>query len=387
MKNLILITLILLTTSAWSNQDKHLDIKTKVEDGQGHVIIIQDKDGKPIKIEESFEVSDDTDVDQVIADILEKHNIEAPTPPTAPTPPHHSWVKHFNDVDVEVIDDMAHITLKKDHNGSVKVIKENIHVGEDVDLDDLIEDLMKKHDIDVDPEAKHQVIQIDRNYFTNIEMEGAYFGFMASVEDKGWQVITVIPESGAEKAGLKEGDLIIEVDGQKTSQGGIELKNLTKQAKAGEQSKFKIIREGKTKTLKIIPQKRTLSDAVLPPIPPIPPTASGSYEIITMDGDGLMTPHIIMRHQKLQDWLGDKHQFIAVNPGLKTYFGTDQGVLIVNVDVDNKLALAEGDVILSINGKQVTTPKQAVKALSTLKLSDGFNIEVMRKKEKISIAS
>lgn len=106
-----------------------------------------------------------------------------------------------------------------------------------------------------------------------------------------------------------------------------------------------------------------------------------------MDGDGLTTPHIIMRHQKLQDWLGDKHQLIAVNPGLETYFGTDQGVLIVNVDVDNKLALAEGDVILSINGKQVTTPKQAVKALSTLKLSDGFNIEVMRKKEKISIAS
>lgn len=387
MKNLIISALLLATATAWSQQNQQLDINTEIEDGQGRVIIIQDKDGKPNKIEESFEVNDDTDVDQVIADILEKHNIEAPIPPTAPAPPHHTWVKHLEDVDVEIIDDTAIITIQKDNNGSVRVIEEKLHLDDDEDLDPMIDQIMKKHGIEFDSDAKRQVIQIDRNYFNNIEIEGAYYGFMASAEEAGWQVLTVIPDSGADQAGLMEGDLIIAVDGQKTGAGGIELKNLTKQAKAGEQSKFKIIREGKTKTLKITPQKRTLSDAVLPPIPPIPPTVGGLYEIITMDGDGIMSPHIIMRHKKLQSWLGEQHQFIAVNPGLETYFGTDKGVLIVHVDANNKLALAEGDVILSINGEQVTTPKQAVKALSALKLSDGFNIEVMRKKEKISIAS
>ncbi|MCW8869278.1 MAG: PDZ domain-containing protein [Proteobacteria bacterium] len=387
MKYLMITLLLVFNSSAWSKQADQLDINTQIEDDQGHITIIHEKDGKQNTIEESFDVNEDTDVDQVIADILKKHNIEAPTPPTAPAPPHHKWVKHLEDVDVEVVDNMAKITIKQDNNGSVKVINESVTIDDTDDLDKLIEDVMKKHDIKMDPQAKRQVIQIDRNYFTDIDIEGAYFGFMASVEDKGWQVITVIPDSGAEKAGLQEGDLIVAVDGKKTGAGGIELKNLTKQAKAGEKSTFKIIRAGKKKTLKITPQKRTLSDAVLPPLPPMPPSPEGEYEIITMAGAGSMTPHVMMRHQKLQEWLGDKHQLIAVNQGLESYFGTDKGVLIVNVDKDNKLALTEGDVILSINGEQVTTPKQAVKALLALKLTEGFNIEVMRKKEKISIAS
>ncbi len=387
MKNLIISALLLVTTTVWASPNEQLDINTEIEDGQGRVIIIQNKDGTPKKIEESFEVNDDTDVDQVIADILEKHNIEAPIPPTAPAPPQHTWVKHLEDVDVEIIDDTAIITIQQDNNGSSKVIEEKIHLDEDEDLDQLIDRVLEKHEIEFDPDDQHQVIQIDRNYFSNIDIEGAYFGFMASVEENGWQVLTVVPDSGADQAGLQEGDVILAVDGQKTGAGGIEFKNLTKQAKAGQQSTFKIKRNGQTKTLTITAQKRTLSDAVFPPLPPIPPTPGASYEIITMDGDGIMSPHIMMRHKKLQSWLGEQHQFIAVNPGLETYFGTDTGVLIVHVDANNKLALAEGDVILSINGETVTTPKQVVKALLSLDLTDGFTLEVMRKKEKISIAS
>lgn len=381
-----LITLLLLISNAvWAEKNQHLDINTEVEDGQGKVIIIHDKDGQKNTIEESFEVHENTDVDQVINDILEKHGIEKP--PKPPTPPHHNWVQFMQDVDVDINDNIANITIKKDHNGTVKVIKESFDMDKNDDIDQLIDEVLKKHGIEKTTDGKHKVIQIDRNYFTNIELEGAYYGFMASVEEKGWKVITVIPDSGAAQAGLQEGDFIVEVDGQKTDADGIDLKNLTKQAKAGEESTFKIIREGKNETLKITPQKRLLSDAVLPPLPPMPPSAEGAYEIISLSGDDSMTPHVMMRHQKLQDWLGDKHQLIAVNQGLESYFGTDKGVLIVNVDKDNKLALTEGDVILSINGEQVTTPKQAVKALLALKLTEGFNIEVMRKKEKISIAS
>ncbi|MCX7544335.1 PDZ domain-containing protein [Marinicella gelatinilytica] len=384
MKYLNVIILIFISSTLWAADNEHLDIHTQIQDGQGKVIIIHNKDGKQNKIEESFDVTNETDVDQVVSDALKKHHIDIP--PKPPAPPQHNWTQQLDNVDVEVIDNMVTITIKQDNNGSVKLIEETFKIDDTDDINKLIEEVMKKHDIEVDQNANRQVIQIDRNYFSSIDIEGAYFGFMASVEDKGWQVITVIPNSGADQAGLQQGDLIVAVDNQKTTKGGIELKNLTKEAKAGQKSTFKIVRNGKNRTLNITAQKRSLSDAVLPPIPPMPPTVN-SYNIITMDGDNSMTPHVIMRHQKLQDWLGDKHQLIAVNPGLKTYFGTDKGVLIVNVDKNNKLALAEGDVILSINGDPVNTPKQAVKALSALKLTDGFNIEVMRKKEKISIAS
>lgn len=384
MKTTVMIIFILLAQSVWADKSKHLDINTQIKDGQGHIIIVHEKDGKQNTIEETFEVNDNTDVDQMVAEILKKHNIQVP--PEAPTPPHHSWTKQVENVDVEVTDNIAKITIQKDNNGSVEVIKESVTIDDTDDLDKIIEEILKKNGIKVDPKAKRQVIQIDRNYFTNLELEGAYFGFMAAVEDHGWKVITVIPDSGADKAGLQEGDLIIKVDDQKTGADGIELKNLTKQAKPGQQSTFKIKRDGKQKTLKITPQKRTLSDAVLPPIPPMPPDA-GSYEIISITGDHHVNTPIMIRHQKLQEWLGNKHQLIAVNAGLKPYFGTDKGVLVVHVDADNKLALAEGDVILSINDKTVNTPKQVAQALLALDLTDGFVIEVMRKKEKISIAS
>ncbi|KAA3639257.1 MAG: PDZ domain-containing protein [Proteobacteria bacterium] len=375
---------LLFTFTAWSKQHDHLDINTQVEDGQAHVVITHIKDGKKNTIKESFNVDDDTDMDQIIADILDKNDIYMP-----PAPPLHHWVKQQENVAVEVIDNEAHITIKQDENGTVKVIKEMIQIDEDDDLNQMIDDLLKQHGIQSDGKGHREVIQIDRNYYKSHNPDQAYFGFMASVEDEGWRVISVIPESGAAKAGLQKDDVITKVNGKKTSKEGLKLKDLTKQTKVGDQANFEIMRDGKRKKLKITADKHSLSDVLLPPLPPIPATPShaDSYKIITHLGDDFMSPHVMLRHNKLQDWLGKNHQLIAVNSGLKTYFGTDQGVLIVHVDKDNKLALAEGDVILSINGEAVTTPKQVVKALLSLDLTDGFNLEVMRKKEKISIAS
>lgn len=385
MKKVIILLFILLTSASWADDNKLLDVQIQINDKEGSISITHEIDGQQNTINETFKIKEISNVDKIIADIFKKHDLDIPKnlPPTSKL----TSRKQLDKIDVEVINENAHITITKNKNGKVNEIKKQVKIEDDVELSELVEGAARKHIIEINPKTGQQVIQIDRNYFTDIDIEGAYFGFMASVEDKGWQVITVIPDSGADQAGLQEGDLIVAVDGKKTGDGGIELKNLTKQAKAGEKSTFKIIRAGKKKTLKITPQKRTLSDAVLPPLPPMPPSPEGEYEIITMAGAGSMTPHVMMRHQKLQEWLGTKHQLIAVNPGLESYFGTDKGVLIVNVDKDNKLALAEGDVILSINGEQVTTPKQAVKALLALKLTEGFNIEVMRKKEKISIAS
>ena len=384
MKTILTTFLVLCSLSVWSKQHDHLDINTQIEDGQAHVVITHSKDGKKNTIKESFKVDDDTDVDQIIADILDENDIYMP-----PAPPLHHWVKHQENIDVEVIDNEALITIEQDVNGTVKVIKEHVQIDEGEDLNQKIDALIKKHGIESDGKGQREVIQIDRNYYKNYNPDQAYFGFMASVEDNGWRVISVVPESGAAQAGLQKNDVITKVNNQKTNKKGFQLKDLSKQTKAGEHATFEVMRDGKRKKMKITADKHSLSDVLLPPLPPIPPTAphAGSYQVITYLGDDFMSPHVMLKHNKLQDWLGKKHQFIAVNSGLKDYFGTDQGVLIVHVNKDNKLALVEGDVILSINDETVTTPKQVVKALLSLDLTEGFNIEVMRKKEKISIAS
>jgi len=384
MKHLLIISLLLFTATLSANENKLLDVQVNMDDNEGKIIIFHEKEGKQNKIEESFEITDKTDVDQVIADFFKKHGIEKP--PQMPSSAKLISGQQLERIDVEVIDDTAHITFKNNNNGEIEVIEEHIKIDDNVELNELIERASRKHIIEVNADSNNRVIKIDREVLKANDSDRVYYGFLAVVEDQGWQVLTIIPDSGAAQAGLQKGDLIIEVDGKKTGGDGVQLKNLTKQAKAGQKTTFKIKRDNKMKTLKITAQKRSLSDAVLPPIPPTPPSVK-NIEFISIDGDRNVTPYVIMRHHKLQEWLGDNHQLIAVNAGLEFYFGTKQGVLIVNVSADNQLALAEGDVILSINGKAVTTPKQAVKALSNLNLSDGFNLEVMRKKEKISIAS
>src|SRR5690606_33915778 len=143
------------------------------------------------------------------------------------------------------------ITFRNNNNGKIEVIEEHIKMDDNVELSELIERASRKHIIDVNPSSNNRVIEIDKEVLKSIDTDRVYYGFLAVVEDQGWKVLTIIPESGAAQAGLQKDDLIIEVDGTKTGHDGIELKNLSKQAKPGQETDFKIVRKGKTKKLKI----------------------------------------------------------------------------------------------------------------------------------------
>jgi S1-C subfamily serine protease len=61
----------------------------------------------------------------------------------------------------------------------------------------------------------------------------------------------VIKGSPAEKAGLKEGDIILEVNGQKITQNN-PLASIIRQYKVGDKIKLKVLREGKTLEIEVI---------------------------------------------------------------------------------------------------------------------------------------
>ena len=77
---------------------------------------------------------------------------------------------------------------------------------------------------------------------------------------------------------------------------------------------------------------------------------------------------------------------MALNPELGEYFGTAEGILVVSTSKDGPLKLKAGDVILKIGDRTPTTPTQAMRILRSYEPGETVALQVMRKREKLSIS-
>ena len=74
-----------------------------------------------------------------------------------------------------------------------------------------------------------------------------------------------------------------------------------------------------------------------------------------------------------------------MNAGLATYFGTGEGVLVLEVDEDSELGLEPGDVILRIGSRSVDDPGRVHELLETYRGDEEITIEVMRNKQRVTV--
>ena len=78
-------------------------------------------------------------------------------------------------------------------------------------------------------------------------------------------------------------------------------------------------------------------------------------------------------------------ELVRVNAGLAEYFGTSEGLLVVDVGADTALGLRAGDVILSIGGRRPTSPAHAMRILSTYDSGETVPFEIMRQKRRANV--
>jgi heat shock protein HslJ len=78
-------------------------------------------------------------------------------------------------------------------------------------------------------------------------------------------------------------------------------------------------------------------------------------------------------------------ELVAITPGVGRYFGTDRGVLVTRVLALNDLSLQEGDVILSINGREPVNGPHALKILSSYPAGETLALQVLRQREMLSL--
>lgn len=172
---------------------------------------------------------------------------------------------------------------------------------------------------------------------------------------EGAVVESVEPDSPADKAGLKQYDVIIEVNGQKVKDD-MDLRFKIAEIPPGSKATLKIIRDGKEQSLTVevgeLPEEETAQ------------TPESAPEDI-----GLTVTTLTPR--------------IARSYGLKT----QEGVLITQVSPFSEAArkgIQAGDIILEINRNKVTSVREFQQALRRIKSGEPIMLLMRREREGLS---
>jgi serine protease Do len=163
-------------------------------------------------------------------------------------------------------------------------------------------------------------------------------------EPKGAIISSIVPDGPAAKAGLRQGDVVIAVDG-KPVEDSRDLSRRVASLVAGASAALTVNRDGKVSTItaKIAPRKDEKVASNSEEAAPGAPGATGEAM-----GLGLA----------------------AVTPETRRNFNLDDsatGVLITKVDPDSDAAdkgLQPGDVVMSVSNKSVRTPQEIQKSIA-----------------------
>ncbi len=78
-------------------------------------------------------------------------------------------------------------------------------------------------------------------------------------------------------------------------------------------------------------------------------------------------------------------ELVALNPDLGSYFGASDGVLVIRVPKDSPLGLKGGDVVVTVDGRKVTSTSQLHRILRTYESDEPIKFEILRNKKKDTV--
>ncbi len=200
-------------------------------------------------------------------------------------------------------------------------------------------------------------------------------------EERGAEITKVYEDSPAVKAGFKEGDVVMEFNGQAV-QGTEQLVRMVRETPPNRQVKIVVWRNGSSQTLTatigtrnettMLPGGRVLT---MPQIN-IPP--------FTMPD----MPRFQMNWQNAR--LGIVGEALGQEEQLAEFFGVKEGVLVKSVEKDSaaeKGGIKAGDVVVKVGDNKVSSTDDITKALRSLQNGKTtLNVVVVRNKRETPIA-
>jgi len=213
-------------------------------------------------------------------------------------------------------------------------------------------------------------------------------------EERGAEVTEVDPDSAAGKAGLKEGDVVLEFNGQRV-ESWEELQRLVRETPVHREVKIGIWRNGAEQALTATLGARKvfsvqLGDGAMmpnwvqpmpapspaPPTPPMPAMPAMPFEMPsfrTLMGTGS---------------LGIIGEALGQEAQLAEYFGVKEGVLVRSVNKDSaaeKAGMKAGDVITKVDDMAISTPQQINGALRAARGKNSVVVTLIRNKKEMTL--
>ncbi len=202
----------------------------------------------------------------------------------------------------------------------------------------------------------------------------------------GAAIVAITPGGAAEQAGLKTGDVITVINGERlvaeegrSSRRAVppatRLIERARRLKPGDEVNLEFLREGERHVV-------TVEAQPLPHVPvPIAP-----FLLTARDGESLIT---IPRLEELtRIWIDlSQLEMVELNPDLGEYFGVDAGVLVVQAPKESAFKIRSGDVLLRVGEFSPKTPQQAVRVLRGIRPDETVVLQVLRKGDRITLTT
>jgi serine protease Do len=204
--------------------------------------------------------------------------------------------------------------------------------------------------------------------------------------ERGVVLGKIVPDSPAAKAGLKENDVVTEINGQRV-EGAAQFRRMIHEIPAGRTIQLTVWRDGRTQTINATLGKSEQGRHAMKMMTPTPGTFAFRMpempEIPSMEWNGTMLlggqPRLGIDAEEISGQLG-------------AFFGAPDGEGILVRDVASgspaeKAGVKAGDVITSLNGERIRTVGELREKLSAKRDDKDRTVKlgVLRNKSEISL--
>ena len=213
---------------------------------------------------------------------------------------------------------------------------------------------------------------------------GSSIGVTVRDADSGVVVQEVREGSPASRAGMKDGDLVTEFDGERT-RSAAQFTRLVRETAPGKTVKMAVLRNGMPTTLDITPEARGSDDIRFPNL--------------TRDIDRHLQPlprDFNFDFNLAEPWVSvysPRRLGMTVTPlsdQLAAYFGVKQGLLVSEVvagSAAEAAGLKAGDVITTIRGQAVSSSDDVLRELRDAESGTSVEMRIMRDRKELTVSA
>ena len=213
---------------------------------------------------------------------------------------------------------------------------------------------------------------------------GSSIGVTVRDADSGVVVQEVRSDSPASRAGLKEGDVVTEFDGERT-RSAAQFTRLVRETAPGKTVKMTVRRNGMPTTLDIAPAGRDSDDIGFPNL-----TRDFERHLQVLPRDFNFDFNLA------EPWIGAYSPrrlgmtIAPISDQLAAYFGVKQGVLVSEVTAGSAAeaaGLKAGDVITTFKGQAVSSSDDVLRELREAEPGTSIEIRIVRDHKELTVSA